>query len=264
MVSSPFFYFFGIFVERWTGDKWSARGLPPLAEEESEEEEEDPSYKPSDDEPVGSKPQAKGKGRELVWTALEGDERCAACIGKGSGPCRVEMDVVQKWKEDLAAGKTFKRAPTGTVCEGCRGKKQSCFLPQVKGRPEGAELKRKRAESVADEAGPVAGGSKEGAPPAAKRARVRAEVIPAWVEEMKRMGNKIGKELRNGRRETKRVADAQERIALALEDIADGLQIEYYPQLDSDAGSEEDEGEVEEELAEEVAGLAEERAEGEL
>jgi hypothetical protein len=218
-----------------------------------EGEEEDPSYTPTDTE-AGTVPKARmrKKGKEVErWEQMSKEERCVQCAGKAE-PCEVNVAAVEKWNADVAAGEVFSKAPAGVGCTVCKRKKHTCYLPRTARLrelivPETKEgrMKRKRKDADAEEEMDGEGEKdavEEEARPV-KKVRVRRAVEsagePAWLGPLLRLGEKIGKQV--------------QRSAVAMERIAELLEMaEYLPPADrtESEGDESDEEEVAEELEE--------------
>jgi len=123
------------------------------------------------------KGKGKGKGSELE--EREGPARCAGHRSR----CWVDSARIKKWKETVARGVTFGRAPSGVACKECSDRKQKCYLRELS--KERAALKpsskRKRDEGEQAVGGtgdkPQASGSGEKAGAAAPKKRPRVEVV---------------------------------------------------------------------------------------
>jgi len=77
-----------------------------------------------------TKEKKKGKGKEgVAWEIVGGSRRCNACR-KEDTECRIQLAAIEKWREDIKAGKKFSKAPTGTSCKRCVSiRRKTCLLP---------------------------------------------------------------------------------------------------------------------------------------
>jgi hypothetical protein len=119
------------------------------AERKEEKERKKRQWLPVQDEvPSDTKANDKGKGKgkaQRVLVTLSGDKRCEGCVGKKI-PCVVDEAAIQRWEEDVGAGKTFQRTPAGGVCEECRSVKQKCHLPRTRHIRIGVQLEKRRRD----------------------------------------------------------------------------------------------------------------------
>ena len=79
-----------------------------------------------------TKEKKKGKGKEgIAWEIVGGSGRCNVCR-KEDTECRIQLAAIEKWREDIKAGKKFSKAPTGTSCKRCVSiRRKTCLLPAM-------------------------------------------------------------------------------------------------------------------------------------
>ena len=161
-------------------------------------DEDDPLYLPSEPE--------KGKGKvKEGYTAMGGDARCPACVDKDQ-VCEVDVQAVKRWKEGVAKGKMYTKAPARTACRRCQRNKYKCLLPATTG------LRKRLREQEPD--------SPSSQP--AKKPRVAEQVeevgdFGSSLAPILQLLTKIGKQLHKGVEEDRRATIALERIAGLLE-----------------------------------------------
>jgi len=78
-----------------------------------------------------------GKGER--WRYVEEERRCELCVRDDEG-CRINHTAIEKWRRDMASGKTFRKNPPETGCVRCAEKKKGCNLPATE------EMRRKKVE----------------------------------------------------------------------------------------------------------------------
>ena len=136
--------------------------------------------------------EAEAEGDEELdpgaWTIVGGAGRCPRCV-KAHAECKINLQAVEKWREDVESGKTFRKGPTNSMCTRCKIKKERCELPATEDM---------RAALVKEK--PKAGGSlrvKEGSvtPSAASSSkRKRAETVVELPARKKKKTEPSGKE----------------------------------------------------------------------
>ena len=71
----------------------------------------------------------KRKKKEDGWSIVGGAARCSACQCDSSS-CKINVGAIEKWREDVRAGKVFGRTPTNTGCKKClEDRRKRCELP---------------------------------------------------------------------------------------------------------------------------------------
>ena len=166
----------------------------------------------------------KGKGKARVTnrgTELTGKDRCQGCETKNK-TCFVDLEAIGKWEEDVAAGKVIGRTPRGVACKECRRLKQGCILPrtqEMRGNKPGKGEKRNREVTSDDEEIEVIA---VGPLPKKRRVFDSPDPNPSWAP--RAIGFLEGLqqgEVEKMLREQERSRSARERIAYAIECIAD-------------------------------------------
>ena len=207
-------------------------------------------------EPEGTQ-KSKGKGKAKATNArseLTGNDRCETCRMKDK-PCIVDLVAITKWEEDVAAGKEFGRTPGGVACEECRSRKGGCNLPRTM-EMRGIKPEKGEKRKVDDEVVEVVA---LGPHPKKRRIIVSNDPIPPWIPRFVGFVQGLDVQMEMLLRQKTRSRAAQERIADALENIAERIEQDglYSPGTESPGDSAEDEdGEFE--VAEELRTRGEE------
>jgi hypothetical protein len=165
----------------------------------------DEDYVPSETEAVLLTKRKKKEEIQTQPTILEGDERCAGCIEKDI-PCLLNTDLIHKWEKEVEEG----GRPTGVRCEECRTKKSGCHLPRKK-----VWAKNDTWGGADNKVGPQ------------QRLKAYAEQVkepfvnmPAWAAHLEGLSTGVHIELERNLNAHVRSSLAEERIAIALNKLA--------------------------------------------
>jgi hypothetical protein len=85
------------------------------------------------------------------WQYVEGKGRCLRCL-KDDRQCRINLQVIEKWRLEHRQGKVFARAPDGANCESCRKAAKPCELPASEEMRRAIVSKAPRSEPAASQA----------------------------------------------------------------------------------------------------------------
>jgi hypothetical protein len=138
--------------------------------------------------------------------------RCEQCVTDNDDACTIDVLTIEKWEQEVKAGKVFLRMPEGGNCLQCRGKQSDCRLPRTN-QLRNASGKRK----LNDDSDPRVVNAKKsrhdgtGGPPSEE---------PHWVTSLLQVVDKISQTLeviwvqqRKALEEQKRMADVFQRLA---------------------------------------------------
>jgi hypothetical protein len=164
----------------------------------------------------------KGKEKELGsgWAKVGGAGRCKRCIADDVA-CIIRMEAIEKWKEDDEAGKTFRRAPTDTICRYCSEKRKPCELPateKMRQRMTAGGVVKRSGGGGGGSVASVASGSKRTLPDAkvelaAPRKRARETAATPEEERWERLFAVLA-----------RIAESTRRQAVAAEGTAETME----------------------------------------
>ena len=166
----------------------------------------DEDYVPSEREDIPlSKRKKKKKKIQAQLTILEGAERCEGCMEQNI-PCRVNI----KLRKAAAEGRVF-----GVRCEECLAAKSPCHLPRTK------DSKAKEAVKKYEGPGQVKRRVMASAEP--------VENVPTWAARLEGLSKALNIELTRSLNAHVRRSVADERIANALEKLADRFMQDVLP-----------------------------------
>ncbi len=66
------------------------------------------------------------------WTVVTGTRCCELCH-RHNEQCMINLTAIEKWKTEVARGKTYSHNPKNTNCFRCKMKKKRCDLPTTEG-----------------------------------------------------------------------------------------------------------------------------------
>jgi hypothetical protein len=160
-----------------------------------------------------------------AYELINGENRCRTCV-QDNTECRVNVQAIVRWQEQVEAGQVTARAPSGTSCERCnRVLKKPCdFLGTTDLREKIAEQKAELAEekkkvkkeTAEAKKGGIAGGSGASS---SKQKTVAVELPPAKKKKVA-----AEPEVTEGEFRTWMLA-AAERVANVVEFIHHDLQL---------------------------------------
>jgi len=217
-------------------------------------DEGDPTY-PAPKSKLKGKAKVRGNDSEPILR-LEGAEQCQSCVKKEL-PCMINLASIDRWERQVNAGELPMKIPTaGVGCLECCERGLSCILPQMKAfrktapaegkrKPDASKKpqlvedvdtddeveKEKRREILINYQEAMATEVAWKHEQAQRRTQSQARVASTglgketwWGE----IGTSIMKEAKRSLKVKVETEDALEKVAVALEGIADTLEGRLY------------------------------------